>query len=264
MAVSFVAVEAVQFASDAGSGDLSVTPAIPAGATTDDLILVGCLSRSSSGSADMSSSGYVVATDGSVSAYNNPNSGNGNNRVMKILYRFHDGSEADPSILFTNRNSGSLVGAAIAVYRGVDSSDPFHQVLLDFNNTAAATFSTDDLTADAAGQMAIDFVTTNDDNALDMTTDEGFTVRMDGAAYDTSLGNDGSFGWADDPIAAGGAVPYPVWTQTVVGNDTWASIGLILNPTPSAPATTYKGGLLVSNQMLLTPQRTLLLSERKV
>jgi hypothetical protein len=162
---------------------------------------------------------------------------------LKIVtyYRRLQTGDSDPAVVVpatwsgTSNNGG--LSAAVGVWRGVDTVSPFD--VTDGKSTVGtqATWQPSGLITVTPGAWVLSFVGTHDDNALGFGgsgDSQGFTLRLGGALYDTTVGADHSIGVADREIAEPGSVSMPAWNQSVNGSDHWVAITCALRPA-SAP-----------------------------
>jgi hypothetical protein len=134
------------------TGD-SVTPAIPTGSTTDDLMIAICSRGGNYGTASWLDDGG--GGNGWTRLVTNFTA-TGRDEVSAIFYKIHDGSESDPTFSLSDAsNAGGAV--VISTYRGVDTSTPFD---VTYNNTNHYLFSEND------GNPASPDITTNTDGAF--------------------------------------------------------------------------------------------------
>ena len=129
--------------------------------------------------------------------------------------------------------SGGLT-AQVAVFSGVDNTTIQDATAVLASNAAATTWTPTGITTVTNNAVVLSTVATADDNALNLTTTQSFTLRMSGASYDTTTGGDHAVGLASKNIAVAGAVTNPTWNESLVGSDAWTGITLALRPAVSA------------------------------
>jgi len=208
----------------------SITPELPNGAAAGDLAVLVVAGRPSDTTVPAAPAGWTLRS----SVYEAVPFAN-DLRVM-TFYRVLAGGDADPTVTLPPPEwvggSGGMSGQ-IAVWRGVDAATPFDAA--DATDTSAPD---DQLDAPAiatvtAGAMVVSVVATSDNNDLDLSSPQGFALRMGGGAYETTAGGDHSVGLADELQAAAGPVAMPEWEQTDNDPDRWAAITFALRPQPA-------------------------------
>lgn len=163
-----------------------------------------------------------------------------NDLRVSLYYKKLVGGEAAPVFTVPASWSGTSAGmsAQMAVYRGVDTSNPFDVADALSDAGSQKTFAPTGLTPVTAGAWVLSLVATSDDNALALVagSEQGFAVAMGGANYDTATGGDHAIGLADKEINPAAAVTCPTWDQTVASTDFWSAVTVALRP---APTTTF-------------------------
>jgi len=198
-------------ASTAGSGDL--TPALPTGHTTDDLLVVIVACRDSESQTYTFPAGW---TERSI------NFGDDAWSSIAIWYKVHDGSESNPTISVTAADFGWV--AQIAAYRGVDTSDPW-DIAATVENVSASgstTFTPSDVTTTTDNAWVLSIVSHGDANTLSLNTAQGFTFRWGTA------GDNVATGLADKEEATFGTVTMPTWEATA--SAFWIGMGDAISP----------------------------------
>lgn len=150
--------------------------------------------------------------------------------TIEIFAKFHSGTESDPSVTVSAATAGWTTQTA--AYRGVDRATIEDATEVASDAAAAATWQPTGITTVYAGAWVISAVTSKDDNALNFSVANGYTARMSGANYDTTLGNgsDQAIGWGDQEFLTPGAKTCPTWNQTLVGTDAWVGLTIALRP----------------------------------
>lgn len=157
-----------------------------------------------------------------------------------FLYKVAGASESNPTVnVGTNYQSTATGWSCFAiVVAGEDSTNLFDTTTQVGGAAAAATFSGPNITTTVDGSLVINFVGSADDNALSMTTAQGFTSQASGSSYHTVTGGDHAAGLASKIQVTAGSVTAPTWTQTLVGNDIWAGITLAIRAVPTGTTVT--------------------------
>lgn len=189
-----------------------------------DLLLIFAFSHGTTDAA-------VTATGYSILA--TIESGTGGSRLeVNVLGKFAGASESAPTVDWDAVPGGSVT-AQIASFSDVDPAIEDAVAVTSENTSTENPFTPTGITTVTAGALVLSIVATNDDNALALSVDQGFTLQAGGADYDTALGSDGSFGLATKEITSPGAVTVPTWDQTVNGPDRWSAITMALKPLDS-------------------------------
>lgn len=163
-----------------------------------------------------------------------------NDLKIQTMYRVIQSGDSAPTVTIPASWSGTNGGVScqMGVWRYVDPGTPFDVADVTGNNAAAATWQPTGVTTVTNFALAVSAVATADDNALNFNTARGFTAHMSGANYDTTTGGDHAVGVAALIMPISGAVTFPTWNESAVGNDAWAGISFALRPLP--PPTTRK------------------------
>jgi len=215
VAISLVAVGAQ--VTTTGTG---LTPVIPGGAQTNDLMINKITARGGGAHTATMPAGWAERAKANSA---------GDDAIL-VWWKIHDGSESDPSTTLDG-NTGAGWSCAIIVYRGVDTSSPWDQTeVKSHTGGTQQTWTPDDITTLTDDAWALSLVMTYDDNALDFNTANGHTERMSGASYDSTTGSDWSSGLSDKPVATAGAAGMPTWNQSVNSPDFWVGISMALSP----------------------------------
>ncbi len=223
------------------SAGASASVTLPSNAA-DDLILLCFTGRPSgtAGTADtVSATGYTQHP----ATINRREIGTQDlNQVF--LYKISNGSESNPTVnVGTAYQSTSTGWSCFAVViGGADTANLLDTTTQVTTAAAAATASGPNITTAVDGSLVINFVGSGDDNALSMTTAQGFTAHASGSSYHTTTGGDHAAGLASKIQTTAGAVTVPTWTQTLVGNDAW--VGMTLAIRAAVPGTTVTPGAL--------------------
>lgn len=150
----------------------------------------------------------------------------------EIFQRFLQAGDSAPTVVLPADwiNVAGGGSAHIEVYAGVDTATPE-----DVGNTsgglAAGTTGTPTTRTSVTDHaLHIVFMASGDDNALSLSTPNGFTDRASGASYQTTLGADHATAVADLDKSPAGLPTAPIFTQTANGADLWAFIALALRP----------------------------------
>lgn len=196
----------------------SLTPVLPTHSAGD--LLVVFLVDFSAGTVETTwtSSGWQLRKKNYDGTFNNRWS-------QHMFWKVAGGSESNPT--FT-RSAGTVTEAiaAAAAWSGLFGSNPWDGTAASGNNAAQQTFAPPSFTTNNANARVISFVASLDDNALALSVgnEQGFTGRMTGGGYDTTLGSDESLGMADKAQASPGSVTICTWNQTTNNNDAWMYI----------------------------------------
>lgn len=201
----------------------SVSVSIPSGALIGDLLLLHGTTRNATGAFPSITGWTLIASRTQAS-----------NQRTALWYRYME--EGDTTVSLVAANTGNLAGT-ITAWSGVTPSVPLDVAEFDEANSAAATYTVStpiDSVTDRA--MAIVFLATSDDNALSMTTANGYTAAYSGASYDTALGGQLAQACAYKMQTPAGDVGSPIFTETVNGNDGQVGIQIALKPIGSGLA----------------------------
>ncbi|HVY65679.1 MAG TPA: LamG domain-containing protein, partial [Gammaproteobacteria bacterium] len=210
----------------------TIAPVIPAGFATGDLAVLVVAGRPGDTSEPAAPTGWTLRT----SVFENVSSAD--LRIM-TFYRVLQSGDAAPLIALPAAWSGSSRGmsAQIAVWRGVDSAQPFDVADATDTSNPSSTLTAPAVTTVTAGAMVVSAVATSDDNDLGLSSAAGFTARMSGTSYDATIGADHAVGLADTIKAAAGAVSMPTWQQNNVAPDRWAVITFALRSLAASTTT---------------------------
>jgi RHS repeat-associated protein len=203
----------------------SLVPGLPSGTQAGDLAILVVAGRPSDTSTPAAPSGWTLKSSAlrEIGA-----------RDLKIVtyYRVLSGSDTNPTLSVPSGWQGGQAGISgqIAVWSGVSATSPFD--VADATGTAAAAtpWTPPSTTTVTASARVVSAVASADDNALNLSAAQGFTLRMSGAAYDTTTGGDHSVGVGDKDQPTAGAVTMPSWGQTVNASDAWVGISFVLKP----------------------------------
>lgn len=119
------------------------------------------------------------------------------------------------------------------IWRGVDTTTPMDATAVPSEANAAGTFTPTGITTVTNNAVVVAFVTTSDDNAINVTTPGAFGVLYGGPDFDTVTGADHAVAAAAKTQAAFGAVTAPTFNQVLVGTDQWAAVVIALRPASS-------------------------------
>ena len=151
---------------------------------------------------------------------------------VTVWTRILRNGEARPRITVPaaySTTSGGL-SAQVAVFRGVDGTTPEDVTAAVSSAAAATTWTPTGVTTATNGAWVLSIVASADDNALDLSAAQGFTLRMSGADYDTTAGGDHAVGLATDEVDTAGTPTMCTWNQSMVGADAWVGITMSLRP----------------------------------
>jgi hypothetical protein len=211
---SFVATGAAAHAANA-----AVSPTIPTGSTTGDLMLVLAATRSSGQGVPTTPTDYTTLLDAAN---------------VKLFGKIHDGSEANPSVSFTGTGGATMsVSAQMATFRNAQLAIVDATGVL---NATAQNIAIPDLTITTDNAVVLTFAWKQDDWT---SVTSSFGTLM--AASSTTLGDDQGICWARQIQSARSNVTAASFTVT--GGATAVSRGLAV----SIPATT------ASQQSSITP-----------
>jgi hypothetical protein len=152
--------------------------------------------------------------------------------AQSLWYRFaRSASESAPSVSCPTPNG---LYVTISAWRNIHSS-PLDVAAIGGTNAAATTLQPNGgtgITTATNKAWVLSLVSTSDDNALDLSTANGFTDQWGGANYDTDVGGDASQGGARIEKTTAGNQTAPTHRQTVLGSDSWAWHLIALRPLP--------------------------------
>ena len=240
--IAFVAAGAQVVSETAGS----ITPLIPAGTVANDFAVLIIAGRPTDTSEPATPAGWTLRNSVLVEV-------GANDLKIMTFYRVLAGGDADPSITLPASWVGTAAGMSgqIAVWRGVDTVTPFDVADVTGTTAAVQTWTLPPaITTVTNGAMAVSAVATSDDNALGNNGLNGFTMRMSGANYDTTLGGDHSVGLADKLQPTAGAVSMLQWDQITNGPDIYAGITFALRPVTTALAIGLPAGTIQNDVMI--------------
>lgn len=209
----------------------TLTPPLPASIVAGDLLLMSIAGRCNGSTIANSVSNSWTQRNSNV--FFEIGAG-ATDLCLDVWYKVAGVGETDPVVtpdsdLLPGSTTGG-VSAQIAAYRGIDPDTIFDAA--DATNTAAAaaTFTAPQVTSVTNNALAVSFVATADDNALNFNTSNSFVLDMSGASYDTTTGSDHAIGVGSFLKATAGAVTMPIWNESAVGNDAWVARTIILRP----------------------------------
>jgi MSHA biogenesis protein MshQ len=229
----------------------SIIPVIPTGTAANDFAVLIIAGRPSDASEPAAPAGWTLRS--SII-----NTGPTPDLKIMTFYRVLAGGDANPTVSLPagwQDTSGTAEGMSgqIAVWRGVNTVTPFDVADVTGTSVAAATWTPPTIATVTNWARVVSAVATSDDNSLDNSAAQGFTLRMSGGAYDTTTGSDHAMGLADRLQATAGAPTMPTWRQNTAGaNDLWASITFALRPVTTAigidkPAGTIQNDVMIAS-----------------
>ena len=231
MAISFIGV-GTQVAGNTGT---PITPPLPSGWQADDLAVLVIVGRPDNDS---------TTEPGPASGWDKRAfrwfdwGGTTFDLAVVVWTRVLQSGDTAPSITLSGgwAAGGSSVGAAaIAVYRGVDTTTPMDATpVTGESGSQSSSWTPPSITTTTADAWVLSIVGTGDNSELALLTANGFTARMSGADYDSTVGADVSAGLADYEQASAGAATMPEWDQTVNDPDFWVGATLALRPAGGA------------------------------
>jgi hypothetical protein len=224
LAIEFIGV-GTQAASETNGG--ACNPPAPSGysAVERDFGIVLCAGRPTDTAEPSTPSGWTKRTSVLFEI-------GANDLKLIVFHRKFAAGDAMPTFTVPSSWSGTSAGMStqLAVYRGVDTTTPFDVADQTTTSAAATTLAAPGITTVTDEAMVLSAVATGDDNALNLSVANSFTLRMSGTGYDTTLGGDHAVGLAEKLQAAFGAVTMPTWNQSVNGSDPWVAITMALRP----------------------------------
>ncbi|HXF66699.1 MAG TPA: DUF6701 domain-containing protein [Burkholderiales bacterium] len=255
-AIAFVGASAQTASNTSGA---TLTPVIPAASQAGDLAVLIVAGRPSDTTNPATPAGWTPRSSRLHEVGAND---------LKILtyYRVLTGGDANPSVTVPAAWSGGGGGmsAQIAVWRGVDASNPFDVADTTADSAAVQDWVPPAITTVTPNAWVVSVVATSDNNALGFAPGmgQGFTARMSGVTYDTTVGGDHAVALADLEQAAPGSPTMPTWRQTVNFPDSWVGITFALRPATPAltiakPAGTLANDVLVAAIGLRPPTATI-------
>ena len=219
MAITFVA--AGTAVSSAGGATGSLSPPLPAGVQSGDLLLIFVSGRNT---------GYVFSCTGYSKKWDPEldHSSSGINTIG-LFWKIHSGSESNPTVSWTGGATNATVIMQMCAFRGVNQTTPF--------DVQGATSSNGDLqnigpisgiTTGVNGKCVIVFGHRSDDwTSVDTLTGDGLTWYEIGEPDSTS-GSDAGMVW-DYAISASGSITITAKTFTVTGGTTDYGLGVMLS-----------------------------------
>lgn len=148
--------------------------------------------------------------------------GTGDN-TLETWWKIAEASESDPTIQISDGTNGW--SGQIAAYRGVDLGAPWDVAAnAEGESGGAGQLTPGGVTTLTPNALAISVVGSIGTNAFTIQTAQGFTARMSGAAYDTTVGVDHTIGLADAEVVAPGAVTMLTWDAAGAGSPDWVYI----------------------------------------
>lgn len=143
----------------------------------------------------------------------------------------------DGNPTFSTGSTLNIWAAFVSAKRGVDTTTPLGPgAVVSVTTTTAATSPSGSVTTTVADALVRQHVASNADNnlALVVGSEEGFTAQAGGDAYSTPTSNALSAGLADKVVTVSGtAQTLPTWGKTL--NDTagtWAMVAYEVLPDP--------------------------------
>jgi hypothetical protein len=243
-----VAIEWVAASTQATSTSSPLTANLPSGYKTGDLLVAIITTREDSPTPvhGIATSSVSWTQIGSTLFLDLGTTG----IAQSCWYRFAaSASETAPSASCPTPN---VLAVTVVALRYVDQTTPLDGVTpLGDTAAAAATLQPNGatgITTATNGAWVVSAVSTADDNALNLSTANGFTVRISGTNYDTTDGGDCSQGIATIEKATAGAQTSCTWNQSANGNDAWAWQLFALRPATIVTGTVSSaaGGLTAS------------------
>jgi hypothetical protein len=222
MAITFVGASTQAVSSTSGA---IIAGTWPSGytAVADDVAFIVVAGRHNAGTslAPSTPSGYTqLATEFSeVGTYD---------LQLTVFYKVLTAGESAAPVTVPSAYSTTSGGLSrtVLVYRSMNTTSLIDAsaVVSDSNSTTATTFQPTGVTTNSAEAMVISFVATSDDNALNLSSAQSFTLRVSGIDYDTTVGGDHAIGVADRIIATASTPTMPTWNMSVGAPDYWAAI----------------------------------------
>lgn len=224
MAVTFVA------AGTAAGGTGSVTPGMPAGATTDDLLILVIEGEGEDTSADSPPTGGAWNTIGSVASATD---GAVDRTRCSVYWAWYDAG-----INRTVPDAGNHTMARVYAFRGVDATTPLDGVTPasgSSSTNATSHSAATGLTSASDGAMAI-LAYSHGDDALSSPgtpTNANLASVNDGGAADTSSGSDGTVGLLYGIRTTAGAIGTFAWSTSATEERAWWAF--VLRPDSGGP-----------------------------
>ena len=205
------------------SSGTSITPSIPTGVQAGDFAVLIIAGRPTDTSQPTAPAGWIVRSSvlREVGA---------NDLRIITFYRVLTAANTNPTVTLPAGWQGNQAGMSgqIAVWRGVDTNNPFDAADAVGSAAAAATWAAPAISTTAPSSSVVSVTATADDNALGFSVAQGFVACMSGASYHTTTGGDHAIALADKAQATPGAIVMPTWSQTVNGADAWVGITFAL------------------------------------
>lgn len=197
------------------------SPALPTGHAAGDTLLLFCSQASAAAVTFTPPAGWTSI---------GRNSDATRAMTIEVFAKIDNGAESAPSVATSAATAGWT--AQIGAWYNVDDGVIVDATAVSSNAAAAATFQPTGITTLTNYAWVISYVCSKDDNALNYNTQNGYTDRMSGANYDTTVGNgsDQAIGVADKEFSSAGAQTCPTWNESVLGNDAWVGLTLALRP----------------------------------
>jgi len=150
--------------------------------------------------------------------------------TLEVFWKVAVGGDSAPSVACSSAAGGWCT--QIMTYRGVNITTPEDTADVSSDSAAAGTWQPTGISVTTAGGWVLSLVGTKDDNALNFSVANGYTLRMSGASYDDTAGNgsDYSIGLSDQEFASTGAKTCPTWNQSANGTDAWVGLTMCLKP----------------------------------
>ena len=189
-----------------------ITPTIPAAATTGDLMMVLVHQRDRVAS---SVTGWTLLDTEATSATNK----------LGIWYKFHDGTEANPTV---THGAGSSICGYVAVFRNVEADDPIDTLgpyVDQSTDPGPNTFVQTQTTTQTDSTMVIHLGGAEDNNAWESQTGKCDSLL---ATYSNGSGTDNSIYICWGRQAAAGATGTSSITQGSLGWDNGISVHFAL------------------------------------
>lgn len=206
------------------TGGATLSPALPAGTVTGDLLVMliagrcngSTITNTFSNTWTIRGSQFLEIGAGATDLW------------IGVYTRIAQPSEAAPTVTpdadFLPGSTTGGVSAQIAGFRY--TADQLDVAVATNTNTATQTWTPPSVTTVNPYAMVVSCVATADDNALNHNTANGFTLAMTGANYDTTTGSDHAVGMSYLLQNSPGAVTMNIWNESAVGNDVWVGVTL--------------------------------------
>lgn len=207
---TFVAAGTAAHASNA-----SVTPTLPAGVQTGDLLLIWCAIRNSGAGVPNAPTGYtrlpVFATTDNC----------------QLFGKVHSGSESDPTVTFTGGVANATTSAQMAAFRNTPTTLPDLADIVVYAvnqlNSSAQNIAYPDLPATKAAQGLLLWLGWKQDDWTSVATLGGVTEIGDTSSV---LGDDQGIVW--DYISVGASIDVAAGSFTVTGGASAISRGAVV------------------------------------